>query len=221
MRTALVLCLVGLFPMVAAADELAGSYLEARTASVFAGGCHFNAEYDTAGRKATMAFHFEQGDYNGVSLAGVNIVVSVAADRNLVIQDVEHVSVIYVDAAATPAQQRASAAAINEHYAAMFGTIVATRVVPISFERKPAGFAVRAGSEVALIVDELPNRECCSMPSAVWYKPFAKLTGRMVGMTIRYHVKDAALPTTWSRSDENGAFYGRFTLPGVAQLAGK
>ena len=47
MRTALVLCLAGLFPMVAAADELAGSYLEARTASVFGGGCHFNGEFDT------------------------------------------------------------------------------------------------------------------------------------------------------------------------------
>lgn len=219
MRTALVLCLVGLFPMVAAADELAGSYLEARSASVFGGGCHFNGEFDTAGRKATMAFHFEQGDYKGVSLAGINVVVSVVADRNLVLQDVEHVSVVYVDAAATPAQQRASAAAIREHYADMFGTIVATRVVPISYERKSAGFALRAGSEVVMLVDELPDHACCSMPSAVWYKPFAKVTGRMVGMTQLYSVKDAALPTTWSRSGENSAFYGRFTLPPSEPLA--
>ncbi len=36
---------------------LTGDYVEARTASVFAGACHFNGEVVTTGRDAVMAWN--------------------------------------------------------------------------------------------------------------------------------------------------------------------
>ena len=40
---------------------LAGDYVEARTASVFCGACHFNGEYMSTGNDAVAAWHFTSG----------------------------------------------------------------------------------------------------------------------------------------------------------------
>ncbi|HEX8117567.1 MAG TPA: hypothetical protein VF521_09860, partial [Pyrinomonadaceae bacterium] len=53
-------------------DGLKGVYVEARTASVFAGACHYNGELTTAGREAVMAWSVKEGSWGGVSLAGVS-----------------------------------------------------------------------------------------------------------------------------------------------------
>ena len=48
-----------------------GEYVEVRTASVFAGACHYNGELTTAGRDALMAWNVKSGAWRGVDLAGV------------------------------------------------------------------------------------------------------------------------------------------------------
>ncbi|MCA1632087.1 MAG: hypothetical protein LC774_17540, partial [Acidobacteria bacterium] len=55
----------------AAADGVRGVYVEARTASVFAGACHYNGELTTAGREAVLAWSVKEGSWGGVNLAGV------------------------------------------------------------------------------------------------------------------------------------------------------
>src|SRR5262245_14587524 len=60
-----------------------GVYVEARTASVFCGACHYNGELVTTGRDAIMAWSFSAGQYNGVDLAGVRVAASVTSPENL------------------------------------------------------------------------------------------------------------------------------------------
>ena len=48
--------------------NIKGDYVEVRTASVFAGACHFNGEVVTAGREAIMAWSFSAGTWNGTNL---------------------------------------------------------------------------------------------------------------------------------------------------------
>src|SRR5882724_6919374 len=60
-----------------------GDYVEVRTASVFAGACHFNGEVVTAGRVAIMAWSFASGSWNGTSLTGVRVIAVVNSDENL------------------------------------------------------------------------------------------------------------------------------------------
>src|SRR5215210_2467387 len=64
-------------------NSLKGDYVEARTASVFAGACHYNGELTTTGRDALMAWRVEEGSWNGVDLAGVRAMAVVSADANL------------------------------------------------------------------------------------------------------------------------------------------
>src|SRR2546421_10197561 len=60
-----------------------GDYVEVRTASVFAGACHYNGELTTTGRDALMAWHVTSGEWNGVDLGGGRFVAVVSADDNL------------------------------------------------------------------------------------------------------------------------------------------
>ena len=50
--------------------SLRGDYVEVRTASVFAGACHYNGEVITTGRDALMAWNVTSGNWQGVDLTG-------------------------------------------------------------------------------------------------------------------------------------------------------
>src|SRR5712691_975477 len=60
-----------------------GDYVEVRTASVFAGACHYNGEVTTTGRDALMAWNVKSGQWRGIDLAGVRVVAIVSAEVNL------------------------------------------------------------------------------------------------------------------------------------------
>src|SRR5256886_12382406 len=71
------------FSSQALTTNVTGDYVEVRTASVFAGACHYNGELVTTGRDAVMAWHVTAGEWQGVDLAGVRAVAGVSADANL------------------------------------------------------------------------------------------------------------------------------------------
>src|SRR6266702_5568878 len=60
-----------------------GDYVEVRTASVFAGACHYNGEVTTTGRDTMMAWNVASGKWNGVDLTGMRVIAVVSADDNL------------------------------------------------------------------------------------------------------------------------------------------
>src|SRR5260370_7828290 len=49
-------------------SSVKGDYVEARTASVFAGACHFNGEVVTTGQDALMAWNIQSAPSNTVAL---------------------------------------------------------------------------------------------------------------------------------------------------------
>lgn len=196
----------------ASASAPTGDYVEARTASVFAGACHYSGEYVSDGREAVLAWRFKGGDWHGVPLAGVSAVAVVRADNNLAEPTAHRTTMLYVDAHATSAQQKALAEALNARYAASLGTITPAGTVAITFRHLANGYRVSAPQVAALSVDALPNRDCCKQPNLVWYKPLAPVTNRRVGYTQTASVTARTGGDTWTRGGENSAFYGTFTL---------
>ncbi len=59
--------------------DIQGEYIEARSASVYVGACHFGAEYVEGGKEATMVWNIQQGNWNGISLDGLTVVAVVSA----------------------------------------------------------------------------------------------------------------------------------------------
>src|SRR5688572_9982442 len=69
--------------LAATGPSVTGTYVEARTAEVFAGACIMNGEAVTGGREALLAWKVDKGQVNGVSLDGLAVVAALAADANL------------------------------------------------------------------------------------------------------------------------------------------
>src|SRR2546421_9883587 len=65
------------------AAKITGDYVEARTASVFAGACHYNGELVTTGRDAILAWSFTSGLCNGADLTGLRAMAAVTCDQSL------------------------------------------------------------------------------------------------------------------------------------------
>ena len=64
----------------AAPASLEGTYVEARTAEIFAGGCVINSEAGTSGREAVLAWNVDRGQFNGVALDGLTVMAAVSGD---------------------------------------------------------------------------------------------------------------------------------------------
>jgi len=189
---------------------LTGDYLEARTASVFAGACHYNGELTTTGREAEMAWHIREGAWKGTSLSGLSALASIVSDANLQDETAARRATLYIDAKATPAQFDALSEALKARYGKSFGTVVAVKRAPISFARTGENYKVEAKGVTRLSVEAMPNHECCKQPNMVWYKPLIEIKDRKVGYTKESGIQDNALGVTWTKNDQNTAFYGTF-----------
>ncbi len=191
--------------------SLRGDYVEVRTASVFAGACHYNGEVVTTGRDAMMAWNVTSGKWQGVDLTGVRVMAIVSADANLAEDNAARQSEIIIDSAASRTQALAMVNALREKYAASLGKVVEVRSAPISFERNGRTYAV-VTNEAAINVEAMPNDVCCKMPNLVWYTPLVGLESRKVGYTSKALYSGKVVGEPWSRSGENSAFYGSFSL---------
>jgi hypothetical protein len=191
--------------------QMRGDYVEVRTASVFAGACHFNGEVTTTGRDAMMAWNVTSGSWQGVNLAGVRAMAIVNSENNLGDANAARESQILIDSSATRAQSLAMFNALKEKYAGSLGKIVSVKNVPIAFVRNGNTYAV-AADKAAIDVEAMPNDLCCKMPNLVWYTPLVGLENRKVGYTTKALYSGSEISEPWSRSGENSAFYGNFAL---------
>jgi len=191
--------------------SLRGDYVEVRTASVFAGACHYNGEVVTTGRDALMAWNVTSGKWQGVDLTGVRVLAIVSSEANLGEANAARQSEIIIDSSASRTQALAVTNALKEKYAASLGNIVEVRTAPITFERKGRTYAV-VTNEAAINVEAMPNDLCCKMPNLVWYTPLVGLENRKVGYTSKALYSGKVVGEPWSRSGENSAFYGTFSL---------
>jgi hypothetical protein len=191
--------------------SLRGDYVEVRTASVFAGACHYNGEVTTTGRDAMMAWNVTSGKWQDVDLTGVRVIAIVSSDSNLSDKDAARQSEVIIDSGASRTQSLAMMHALKEKYAASLGRIVSIRTAPITFVRSGRTFAV-ATDEASINVEGMPNDLCCKMPNMVWYTPLVGLENRKVGYTNDAKYNGNVVSDSWQRAGENSAFYGSFAL---------
>lgn len=188
-----------------------GDYVEVRTASVFAGACHYNGEVTTTGRDALMAWNVTSGSWDGVDLTGMRAIAVVSADDNLSNAQAGRRSELIIDKAASHAQAVAMVGAIRNRYADALGQIISVRSAPIDFKHVGKTYEV-SSTEAAINVEAMPNDLCCRMPNLIWYDPLVSLGQRKVGYTTRALYAGHTVGDAWERAGENSAFYGSFAF---------
>jgi hypothetical protein len=192
--------------------KITGDYVEARTASVFAGACHYNGELVTTGRDAVMAWSFTAGAYNGTDLAGVRAMAAVTSDQNLGQENAARKVELVVDTRATSAQASAVADLLRDKCGAKLGEIGSVRRAPVTFDHADRDYSVKAEGFASISVRPMPNNECCAQPNLVWYSPLTPLEHRKVGFTNTAAYTAGTVGDAWQRQAENSAIYGTFSF---------
>ncbi len=193
-----------------AATPVVGDYVEARTASVFAGACHYNGERVTTGHEAVLAWHVATGSWLGTDLAGLRAMAEVSCDDTLGEDAAARRAELVVDG--TPAQAAAFADLLAVKCGKTLGPIVSVRRAAVAFRRDGRAYQVNSSGYADLAVQPMPNDACCSQPSLVWFSPLVPLAHRKVGFAERAAYTAGTLGDSWERDEENDAFYGGFSL---------
>jgi hypothetical protein len=194
--------------------SLKGSYVEARTAEVFTGGCIMNGEAATTGREALLAWKIDRGSFDGVPLNGLAVVAAVAGDTNLGVReiggDVAHTkSAVFVDERANPAQRAALVSMAQQLANGVVSTIVEVTPTPIQFTDEGKTIRVEAKSLRLTVQKEMTHDATCG--GKQWFYPLSAVDDAAMGTTTENAFNGAALGTKWSDPNKRSSFFGTFS----------
>ena len=210
--TTLMLVLAAGVAFATQSPSVQGEYIEARSASVYTGACHFGAEFVDGGKEATLVWNIQHGTWNDVSLDGLTIVAIVTAKKNLAIDTETRKSVLYVDTDTTAAQRIALRNMLATKQAEVLGDIVAMQSAPLSFAKEGTRFDVTVGEVLALSANRYPCA-ACTQPHQIWYQPLAPVQNAIVGKSDVYRYQDTHLAVTWHQGGAvNNVFVGDFSM---------
>ena len=198
----------------AGGTSISGSYVEARTAEVFTGGCIMNGDAATTGREALLVWKVDRGSFDGVALNGLSVVAAIAGDQNLGIREIggaaaETRAAIFVDERATPVQRAALVAMATQHSNGMVAKVVELTPTTIQFVDEPGAIRVSAKSLRLTVEKEMNHDPSCG--ARQWFHPLAEVSNPMMGTTAENTFNGAALGTRWSDPNKRSSFFGTFT----------
>jgi hypothetical protein len=203
-------------PNLAQGAEVSGTYLETRTCQVYTGPCFANAETALAGKEAVMAWNIEEGMHQGENLAGLSVVVVIAANDTLGFGGVndpsEMKSAIIVDEKATGSRREALIAFAKEHAGRAGKEVVRVDSAPIAMGLDLGSLdgTLSAGSIVKLSTRKAKLGDCICMNEVAYYPPLAKLQSFVSGVSVEAEYKGRGLGTRWSTPGSRSAYMATF-----------
>jgi hypothetical protein len=191
-----------------------GTYVEARTAEVFAGACIVNGEAATTGREALLAWKVDRGQVNGVPLDGLAVVAALASDTNLGIHEIGGESTparaaIYVDSRATAAQRKALVAMVRSLSGNLIGSVLEETPAPIQFVDN--GHEIEVSTKTLKLAVEKHMIHDPSCGNKQWFNPLTRVDHAEMGTTDQNEYSAPILCTKWSDPDKRSSFFGTFS----------
>jgi hypothetical protein len=196
--------------------SLTGSYVEARTAEVFTGGCIMASEAETMGKQAILAWHIDRGSYEGVALDGLTVVAVVAGDRNLGIHEMGGdrptliKSLLVLDDRANERQRMALAQFARTMAKGLVTDLARLESAPIHFAADPTSIQLSAGDAKLSVSKTIEHGPACG--AMQWFHPLSTVKEAALGTADQHQYTGSALGTTWSEPGKRSAFFAPFSF---------
>ena len=201
----------------ALAQQIKGEYIETRSADIYVGQCFANGEVGLAGDEAIVAWHVQEGKWDGVSLAGLSVVGAVKANATLgdpYGKPYPAKSVLFVDRQATPAQRQALINFAQEMGGELLRHVVRVMDVPVDMQvlQNPhhGRALLRAGDFVTVETRAIGDKDHLCGNESTFYQPLTETTHAMPAVAMTDEYKGTDLNASWTLHDKRSAFVGTF-----------
>ena len=169
------------------------------------------------GDEAIVAWHIQEGKWDGISLAGLSVVGAIKANATLgdpYGKPYPAKSVIFVDRDASPAQRQALINFAQEMGGELLRHVVKVQDVPIDMQvlRKPhsARASLRAGEFVTVETRAIGDKDHLCGNEDTFYPPLTQTTHAMPAVAMTDEYKGSDLSVSWTLHDKRSAFVGTF-----------
>jgi hypothetical protein len=204
-------------PAMAQANHISGNYMEFRNADVYTGPCFANSQVGLTGNNAVLAWQINNGEWNGVSLSGLNVVAVVRASATLgdpYSDPLPAKTAFFVDSRANTVQRAALISFAQSQSAGLLNDVVDVNTAPISFSANPSRMAsetLTVGNIVKLSTRAITMNDMICHNEETYYPPLsAHLTHAMPVVAADSSYQGNSLGVTWTDSDSRSSFVGKF-----------
>ncbi|MFQ5928024.1 MAG: DUF1326 domain-containing protein [Terriglobia bacterium] len=213
------LTLVLALPALAPAAQIAGDYIEVRTADVYTGPCFANSEIGLTGTEAVLAWRIREGSWDNVALAGLSVVAVVRASATLgdpYADSLPAKALLIVDARASAAQRAALVSFVRAQTDGLLSDIVTIESSPIQFavDEQRHGYATVEAANLAKISTRAigeADRHCYN--EEVFYQPLAaNLNHAVPAVALDSGYRGNHLGITWREANRRGSFVATFAF---------
>jgi hypothetical protein len=201
---------------VAQAQQIRGDYLETRSADVYTGQCFANGEVNLVGNEAILAWHVQEGKWNGVALDGLTVAAAVRAKATLgdpYADPYPATSVILVDDTATPQQQAALVSFARQMGGQLLQdaqqTIAAPMEMVVNHERHGVA-ALRAGRFATVQTRSVGEHDHVCGNEVTFYPPLTTVAHSMPAVAVTDAWNGPGLGESWDFHGKRSAFVGTF-----------
>jgi hypothetical protein len=203
-------------PATAAASEIAGYYMEARTCQVYTGPCFANGEVGLTGKDAVMAWSVQDGQFEGIDISGLNVVVVVRSTDTLGFQGIAGAgdvkSVVLVDERASESQRKALIGFAKQQSGKAGETLVRVEATSIEMELDAVKLEgkLNAGKQLQLQTRKARPEDCICSNESAYYPPLAKVEFFAAGVATEGSFTGRGLGSHWSIPDSRSAYMATF-----------
>jgi uncharacterized protein DUF1326 len=208
--------LVTLLSVALSAQQIRGDYIETRSADVYTGQCFANGEVNLAGKEAILAWHVQNGSWDGVALDGLTIAAAVRARATLgdpYGNPYPAEAVLLVDEQANP-QQRAALVHFAQHMGGELlknveETLPAQMEMIVNHERHGVAL-LRAGQFATVQTRSLGDHDHVCGNEVTFYPPLTEVSHSMPAVAVTDAYRGPGLGESWDSHGRRSAFVGTF-----------
>jgi hypothetical protein len=212
----LIALLVTFLSVALSAQQIRGDYIETRSADVYTGQCFANGEVNLAGKEAILAWHVQNGSWDGVALDGLTIAAAVRARATLgdpYGNPYPAEAVLLVDEQANP-QQRAALVHFAQHMGGELlknveETLPAQMEMIVNHERHGVAL-LRAGQFATVQTRSLGDHDHVCGNEVTFYPPLTEVSHSMPAVAVTDAYRGPGLGESWDSHGRRSAFVGTF-----------
>jgi hypothetical protein len=200
------------------AQQLRGDYIESRSTDVYVAQCFANGEAGLTGNQALLAWHVQEGSWNGVKLDGLTVAAAVRARATLgdpYGEPYPAQAVLMVDDAANAVQRQALIALAQHEGGKLLENIARVDYVPVILDvpQEPSqGHAVlRAGHLATIVTRPLNHHDHICGNETNFYPPLTHVEHATSAVALTDEFHGDGLGSEWSTHDRRSAYIGSFS----------